>query len=393
MTSFAAPPSSDVNSFEALGLIPALCKAAQHAGFKRPTSIQKESIPAFLAGRDLLLPSQTGTGKTAAFVLPALQKLAALKEQDPSPSFSTPHVLILEPTRDLAMQTAGICRQLGRHLSIRTRVICGGVSRDQQTRSLLDGADIIVATHGRLLDIVERGELILSDIFCLILDEADRLLDDEFTESMTALVPYLADRPQTIFCSATLPEPVMALAKKVTRNPLRLDVNEDQTTPKRLQQRAIFMEEDEKEDALGHILTQSLPQGRCLIFVKTKQRTEALARSLRRAKLNAFAFHGGQTPGERKKALARFQDDAHQALVTTDIAARGLDIEGIHLVINVDMPPKPDSYVHRIGRTARAGRKGRAVSFIALQERTLLRDLERHLNQRIRIATIETWNR
>ncbi|MXV36333.1 MULTISPECIES: DEAD/DEAH box helicase [unclassified Saccharibacter] len=392
MTS-SAPPTSTTslpNTFDALGLLPALCQAAQRSGLARPTEIQKMGIPALLEGRDVLLPSQTGTGKTAAFVLPALQKLAALKEREGHETPSIPRVLILEPTRDLAMQTAGVCRQLGRQLPIRTRVVCGGVSRDQQERALADGADIIVATHGRLLETVERGDLILSDIIYLVLDEADRLLDEEFSASMTALVPYLADRPQTVFCSATLPEPVMALAKKVTRNPVRVEIAEDNLTPRRLTQRAIFVEEDEKETLLKQIAAHHLPEGRCILFVKTKQRADAIARFMRRCGANAHSLHGGQTPGERKKALARFQNNTGNVLVTTDIAARGLDIDDIQMVVNVDLPPKPDTYVHRIGRTARAGRKGRALSFIPLNERTILRDIERHISHRIRIVTVET---
>lgn len=360
---------------------------------KRPTPIQQEGIPALLQGRDVLLPSQTGTGKTAAFVLPALQKLAHIKEKEGTEDFSTPRILILEPTRDLAMQTAGICRQLGRQLSVRTRVICGGVPRAQQTRALAEGADIIVATHGRLLELVDNGELILSELIYLVLDEADRLLDEEFSESMTALVPYMADRPQTVFCSATLPEPVMALARKVTHDPVRILLPEESVTPRRLRQRALFIEEHEKEKTLLTFFTQSLPQGRSILFVKTKHRADALARLLRRKGFNALALHGGQTPGERKQALARFQSDTQNILVTTDIAARGLDIEDIQLVINVDLPPKPDTYVHRIGRTARAGRSGRALSFISVTERGLLREIERHINHRIRIVTHDTLQR
>lgn len=393
MTSPANPSSSSPESFDALGLLPSLCTAAQRSGFARPTAVQKAGIPALLAGRDVLLPSQTGTGKTAAFVLPALQKLAILKEQEDTQNSSIPRVLILEPTRDLAMQTAGVCRQLGRQLPIRTRVVCGGISRDQQARALLDGADIIVATHGRLLDLVEQGELILSEIVYLVLDEADRLLDEEFSASMTALVPYIADRPQTIFCSATLPAPVMTLAKQVTRDPVRVELPEESLTPRRLRQRAIFVEDDDKEVMLQHIITSHRPEGRCIVFVKTKQRADAIARVIRRYGVKALSLHGGQTPGERKKALSRFQTETGNILVTTDIAARGLDIEDVQMVINLDLPPKPETYVHRIGRTARAGRKGRALSLIPLSERTLLREIERHINHRIRIVTEETLDR
>ncbi len=380
-------------SFTDLGLSDLLAQAAQKAGMKRPTLIQKEGIPPLLAGRDVLLPGQTGTGKTAAFVLPALQKLSELKtEQDED---SIPRILILEPTRDLAMQTAGVCRQLGRQLPLRTRVVCGGIPKEQQALSLAQGADIIVATHGRLLDIVEKGDLTLEHIIYLVLDEADRLLDDEFSASMTALVPYIADKPQTVFCSATLPEPVMTLAKKVTKDPVRVELDEQEITPQRIQQQALFIREDQKEPLLQRLLEMNSQNkkkkaGRTIIFTKTKQKADFTAKLLRRQNFKAISLHGGQTQGERKKALERYQNQEDGILITTDIAARGLDINDIQLVVNMDLPQSPEIYIHRIGRTARAGKFGRAVTFATLEERTRLRDIERHIQHRIRIITPET---
>ena len=379
--------------FTDLGLSGLLIQAAHKAGMAKPTPIQQQGIPPLLAGRDVLLPGQTGTGKTAAFVLPALQKLASIKQEETADSI--PRVLILEPTRDLAMQTASVCRQLGRQLPLRTRVICGGVPREQQALSLAQGADIIVATHGRLLDFVEKGELSLEHIVYLVLDEADRLLDEEFSASMTALVPYIADRPQTIFCSATLPEPVMALAKRVTKDPVRVEPGEEEVTPRRIRQQALFITEAQKEPLLLTVLERSKIQtgsktGRVIIFTKTKQKADSVAKLLRKAGYKAIALHGGQTQGDRKKTLERYQTQANSILVTTDIAARGLDIDDIQLVVNMDLPQTPELYIHRIGRTARAGKQGRAVTFATLDERTRLRDIEKHIQYRIRIITAET---
>ncbi|MCX8666378.1 DEAD/DEAH box helicase [Acetobacteraceae bacterium B3987] len=379
--------------FTDLGLSDQLAQAAHKAGMAKPTPIQQQGIPPLLAGRDVLLPGQTGTGKTAAFVLPALQKLASIKQEETPDSI--PRVLILEPTRDLAMQTAGVCRQLGRQLPLRTRVICGGVPREQQALSLAQGADIIVATHGRLLDFVEKGELSLEHIIYLVLDEADRLLDEEFSASMTALVPYIADRPQTIFCSATLPEPVMALAKRVTKDPIRVEPGEEEVTPRRIRQQALFITEAQKEPLLLTVLKQSKIQadaktGRAIIFTKTKQKADSVAKMLRKAQYKAIALHGGQTQGDRKKTLERYQTQAGSILVTTDIAARGLDIDDIQLVVNMDLPQTPELYIHRIGRTARAGKQGRAITFATLEERARLRDIEKHIQYRIRIITAET---
>lgn len=394
-------------AFAALGLDSALCKAAGKAGFKTPTLVQKAGIPPILEGKDVLLPGQTGSGKTAAFLLPALQNLCALKEGEEETGYAVTRLLVLEPTRDLALQTASVCRQLGRMLPLRTRVICGGTSREQQCKSLERGADIIIATHGRLLDLVQQGDLVLSEIALLVLDEADRLLDEEFSASMTALVPYLSDRPQTIFCSATLPEPVMALARKVTRNPVRVTVEETGLTPGRMTQQAVFLEEEEKDAFLLKILSGrdmiAAPgkdlkksrkmdidpaRGRCILFVKTKHHADRLAKLLCRHGHHAASLHSGQTQGGRNRTLEQFQRDAVSILVTTDIAARGLDIAGITLVVNVDMPNTPEIYIHRIGRTARAGQRGSALSLVTPAERGLLRETEQHLQNRIRIIAL-----
>lgn len=400
----SSPPSPSA-SFAELGLLPLLCDAAEKAGFKRPTAIQQAAIPPLLAGRDVLVPSQTGSGKTAAFVLPALQLLALSqqKSQDQKSQGQKagesaerprlPRVLILEPTRDLATQTASLCRQLGRQLPLRTRVICGGMDRAQQCRTLAEGVDIVVGTHGRLLDLAQEGRLYLEDIEYLVLDEADRLLDEEFSESMTALARYLPDHPQTVFCSATLPAPMETFARKVTRNPVRMDIPEETITPKRLRQRALFLQEDEKPAMLERIFRDLTPEGRCIVFVRTKKDADTLGRALRREKLDAMVLHGGLPQGERKSVLNRFKEAPQGILVTTDIAARGLDIDDVTLVVNADMPATPELYIHRIGRTARAGQKGRTLSLVTPDERTLLRDVEQHIQHRIRIVTPEALDR
>lgn len=374
------PSISNSDGFAEFGLIPPLLATLEQVGHKRPSAIQSQAIPPLLAGRDVLVASQTGSGKTAAFVLPMLQKL---NEGEAAPG---PRALILEPTRELAAQTAAVCRQLGRRLSLKTRVICGGTPRDQQLRTIRDGVDIIVATHGRLLDLVMQGELVLEYLTYLVLDEADRLLDEDFSESMTALTPYFPDvLPQTVFCSATLPEPVMALAKRVTRDPVRVDVAAETFTPKKIRQRAMFVEKDDKPETVARIL-ERFP-GRSMVFARTKVNVDLMAKVLRRHDIRAETLHGDRTQGARNKALDLFRQGRVPVLVTTDIASRGLDISDVDLVINMDMPETPESYVHRIGRTARAGKKGAAFSLINSDERLFLRDIEKHIGYRIRIAT------
>ncbi|GBR71628.1 RNA helicase [Gluconobacter kanchanaburiensis NBRC 103587] len=381
-----ATPAAPVPGFEELGLIAPLLATLAQAGHKRPSLIQAQAIPPLLEGKDVLVGSQTGSGKTAAFVLPMLQKL---EEAGPAPG---PRALILEPTRELAAQTAAVCRQLGRRLSLKTRVICGGTSREQQVRSVSDGVDIVVATHGRLLDLVMQADLVLEHLNYLVLDEADRLLDEDFSASMTALIPYFPDvPPQTVFCSATLPEPVMDLAKRVTRDPVRVEVAAESFTPKTIRQRAIFVEKDDKPETVARLLKHF--EGRSIVFARTKNTVDALSRVLRRHGLRVETLHGDRTQGARNKALDLFRQGRVPVLVTTDIASRGLDIPDVDLVINMDMPETPEAYVHRIGRTARAGRKGVAFSLINIDERTFLRDVEKHIGYKVRIATEESLDR
>ncbi|WP_040508450.1 DEAD/DEAH box helicase [Gluconobacter morbifer] len=374
--------SASSPDFPALGLMPPLLAALEQAGHKRPSDIQTEAIPALLAGRDVLVASQTGSGKTAAFVLPMLQKLAETERTN------GPRALILEPTRELAAQTASVCRTLGRRLPLKTRVICGGISREQQLRTLADGPDILVATHGRLLDFVTQADIVLENLTYLVLDEADRLLDEDFSASMTALAPYFPDHPpQTVFCSATLPEPVMELALRVTRDPVRIESTAETFTPKRIRQRALFVEKDDKPETVARILTRF--PGRSIVFARTKNNVDALGKTLKRHGLRVETLHGDRMQGARNKALEQFRNGHVPILVTTDIASRGLDIPDVELVINMDMPETPEAYVHRIGRTARAGKKGAAFSLINADERLRLREIERHIGYRVRIVTEE----
>ncbi|WP_249110303.1 DEAD/DEAH box helicase [Neokomagataea anthophila] len=382
--------SSPSVSFEGLGLAPALLAALESAGHKRPSLIQARAIPPLLKGKDVLIASQTGSGKTAAFVLPLLQALARRKEE--GLETQGPWALILEPTRELAAQAASVCRQLGRRLPLKTRVICGGTPRDQQLRGLADGVDIIVATHGRLLDLVVQGDLVIDQIGYLVLDEADRLLDDEFTDSMTALSTHFPDiQPQTVFCSATLPAPVMDLAKRVTQDPVRIELETEDAAPQRIRQRAMFVLKDDKVPTIKHVLNHFT--GRTMVFVQTKQGAETLGRSLSRSGVSVETLHGDRTQGARARALTRFREGQVQVLVTTDIAARGIDIPDVECVINADMPSSVPAYIHRIGRTARAGKRGIALSLLDPQERHLLRDVEKETGQRVRIVTEETLDR
>ncbi|QDH17854.1 DEAD/DEAH box helicase [Swingsia samuiensis] len=385
MTMPTQPHSEQSNDFTKLGLILPLLETLKQIGHKRPSEIQEQTIPQILDGKDVLIASQTGSGKTAAFVLPILQKISEYETD------YNPKVLILEPTRELAMQTASVCRQLGRRLPLKTRVICGGVPKEQQVKSLSEGVDIIVATHGRLLDLVVQGQIILEDLKFLVLDEADRLLDEDFAESMNALVPYFPDyHPQTVFCSATLPAPVMALAQKVTRNPVRVEVAEETFTPKKIRQRALFVEKDQKIKIVSQLL--DTVAGKIIIFVKTKNNVQDVFKILKKKSLHIETLHGDKTQAARSKSLDLFKKNEKSILITTDIASRGLDISDVDLVINMDMPTSPEIYVHRIGRTARAGKKGAAFSLITIEERLLLREIEKHIGFRIRITTEDALN-
>ena len=354
--------------FAALGLSPALVHAAQALGFATPTPIQAQAVPAVLEGRDVLGQAQTGSGKTAAFGLPLLQRLlpeAQLAGARPGPRRL--RALVLVPTRELAAQVGGVLRDLADHLPgapLKTVIAFGGVSINPQMMALRGGADVVVATPGRLLDLVEHNALSLAQVQALVLDEADRLLDLGFAEELQRVLALLPARRQNLLFSATFPQEVAGLAEGLLRDPLRIEVPQAPDTAPDIAQRAIAVAGNRRTQLLKHLLKEETGWTRVLVFVATQYAAEHVAEKLYQAGIFASPFHGGLSQGARRQVLQEFKDERWQVVVTTDLAARGIDIAGLPAVVNYDLPRAAADYVHRIGRTGRAGASGAAVSFV-----------------------------
>jgi ATP-dependent RNA helicase RhlE len=360
-------------TFNDLGLIEPLQRAVTAEGYTTPTPIQAQSIPHLLTGRDLLGVAQTGTGKTAAFALPMLQRLA---QNRPSPTPKAPRALVLTPTRELALQIGDSFKTYGRHLGLRHAVIFGGVGQHPQAQAVARGLDIVVATPGRLLDLMSQKLLRLDKLEIFVLDEADRMLDMGFIHDVRRIIATLPAQRQTLLFSATMPNDIANLANSILRDPATVTVAPVATTAERIDQWVLFVEQGDKRALLGEVLKdQSIK--RALVFTRTKHGANRLAEQLERMGVRADAIHGNKSQNARQRALADFTAGKLRVLVATDIAARGIDIEGITHVINYELPNVPESYVHRIGRTARAGADGIALSFCDVEERAYLRDIER----------------
>jgi len=350
--------------FHALGLPPALASAAAELGFATPTPIQVEAIPVALSGADLLATAQTGSGKTAAYALPMLQKLASAS---PSTGRRPVRALVLVPTRELAAQVGEVVRSLAQHLPVRPKVAVafGGVSINPQMMELRGGADVVVATPGRLLDLVEHNALKLQAVECLVLDEADRLLDLGFADELARVLALLPARRQNLFFSATFPAPVQALAQGLLVNPTRIDIPASNAVADAVVvQRAILVDSTRRATLLRHLIQEHGWQ-RVLVFVATQHAAERLAAKLHRGDLFATSFHGGLSQGARQQTLAEFREKRWDVVVTTDLAARGIDIDLLPVVVNHDLPRSAVDHIHRIGRTGRAGAGGLAVSFVS----------------------------
>jgi ATP-dependent RNA helicase RhlE len=368
-----------LTNFTDLGLAGPILNALAAEGYETPTPIQAQAIPHVLAGRDLLGIAQTGTGKTAAFALPILNRLAADRRRAPQRGC---RALVLSPTRELASQIAESFRTYGRHLRLSTAVAFGGVPDRPQARALAGGVDILVATPGRLLDHVSQGNAHLEQTEVFVLDEADRMLDMGFIHDIRRLVRALPVKRQNLFFSATMPQEIGRLAGDLLRDPVKVAVTPTASTVERVDQRVIFVEAAQKQALLAKIL-HGEKDGRTLVFTRTKHGADRVARRLGGAGIDAAAIHGNKTQGQRERALAAFRAGQTRVLVATDIAARGIDVDGIGLVVNFELPNVPESYVHRIGRTARAGAAGTAISLCDPEERAYLRDIETLIRQRI----------
>ncbi len=351
-----------LSTFSALGLLPSLAQAAADQGFATPTPIQQQAIPAVLRGADLLATAQTGSGKTAAFSLPLLQQL----QTGPVHTPRRVRALVLVPTRELAAQVGEVLRSLAQHLPSRPRIAVafGGVSINPQLMALRGGADVMVATPGRLLDLVEHNALRLSAVECLVLDEADRLLDLGFADELDRVLVLLPARRQNLFFSATFPPAVEALAGGLLHDPQRVDVPSPVQAEAVVLQRAIAVDAGRRTQLLRQLIKDNGWE-RVLVFVATQYSAERVAAKLHHGDLYATSFHGGLSQGARKQALQEFKEKRWDVVVTTDLAARGIDIAQLPVVVNFDLPRSAVDYVHRIGRTGRAGENGLAVSFVS----------------------------
>jgi ATP-dependent RNA helicase RhlE len=365
--------------FKDLGLAKPLLTALAEEGYATPTPIQALAIPTVLQGRDLLGIAQTGTGKTAAFALPILHRLAA--DPRPAPRRGC-RALVLSPTRELATQIAESFRAYGRHMGFSVAVVFGGVKYGPQVRALAGGVDILVATPGRLIDHINEKVANLSGVEVLVLDEADQMLDLGFLPPIRRIVATLPKARQNLFFSATMPSEIGKLAAELLVNPAQASVAPAATTVARIAQQILFVETDRKRQLLAELFEDTKMQ-RALVFTRTKRGADRVARYLDAAGLAADSIHGDKSQGQRERALAAFKAGQVRALVATDIAARGIDVEAVSHVVNFDLPNVPESYVHRIGRTARAGADGVAISLVADDERGLLKDIQKVTRQTI----------
>jgi ATP-dependent RNA helicase RhlE len=359
-------------SFAALDLIEPLQRALATLGFQVPTPIQAAAIPPILAGRDVIGCAQTGTGKTAAFALPILQNLALVRTTGPRKI----RVLVLSPTRELASQITRTFEACGRHLGFRSAVLFGGVGQGRQVDALRRGVDVLVATPGRLLDLHDQRHVDLRHVTTFVLDEADRMLDMGFIHDLKRIVGLLPSERQNLLFSATMPRKLHDLVSGFLRSPLRVEVASESPTSDRIDQSVWFVAKPDKNRMLTRILRDQQPE-RALVFTRTKHGADRLVKHLEREGIDAAAIHGNKSQGARERALENFRRGGIRVLVATDVAARGIDVDGISHVFNVDLPPEPEVYVHRIGRTARIGRTGIAISFCDDGEMGSLRAIER----------------
>ena len=366
-------------SFIDLGVAAPLARALASENHAVPTPIQAKAIPLILEGRDLLGVAQTGTGKTAAFVLPILQRLAL--RQEPAKA-KTVRALILAPTRELALQIGERIGAYGRHTRLRHTVILGGVGQNPQVKALARGIDILVATPGRLLDLVGQGHVILGRVAFFVLDEADRMLDMGFIRDVRKIIAGLPKDRQSLLFSATMPADVAALAHDMLKSPVRIDVSPAAPTVERIDQRVFFVDAPGKRVLLASLLTDPA-LARVLVFTRTKHGANRVAEQLERSGIAAEAIHGNKSQSARQSALEGFRSGRARVLVATDIAARGIDVDSVTHVINYELPNVPESYVHRIGRTARAGASGIAFSFCDPSERPHLREIEALTKRRL----------
>jgi ATP-dependent RNA helicase RhlE len=370
-------------NFKELHLIAPILEALEKEGYTAPTPIQEQAIPDVLKGKDLLGCAQTGTGKTAAFAIPILQNLFLQKNHEVENN--TIKALILTPTRELAIQIDESFSAYGKHTGIRHTVVFGGVSQFHQVKELRRGIDVLIATPGRLLDLMSQRIVSLQHIKMFVLDEADRMLDMGFINDVKKIIAKLPVKRQTLFFSATMPPEISRLSGSILNNPVKVEVTPVSSTAEKIDQAVYLVEKNDKRQLLIHLLKDNTIQN-ALVFTRTKHGADKIAQELYRARISSGAIHGNKTQSARQNALNNFKTGKIRVLVATDIAARGIDVDDLSHVINFELPNIPETYVHRIGRTGRAGASGIALSFCDMEEREFLRDIHKLTKQEIHVV-------
>lgn len=377
-----------MTKFSDLNLVEPILKALDETGYSTPTPIQAQAIPPLLEGKDLLGCAQTGTGKTAAFALPILHQLAT-RWKRPEPKY--PRALILTPTRELAIQIYDSFKTYGKNLKLSYTVIFGGVGQGPQVKALRQGTDVLVATPGRLLDLIEQKALRLDKVEIFVLDEADRMLDMGFIHSIRKILTMLPKKRHNLFFSATMPPDIVKLADSMLVDPVKVEVTPQATTVELIDQSVMYVDRARKRDLLRTLL-QNPEFKKVIVFTRTKHGANRVAEVLMKNKIPTEAIHGNKSQGARQRALENLKTGQARVLIATDIAARGIDIDGITHVINYEIPNISESYVHRIGRTARAGTKGIAISFCDAEERAFIKDIEKLIGKTIPVVTDQPFH-
>jgi len=369
--------------FKELEIIEPILKALKDENYTEPTKIQEKTIPLILNRKDVMGNAQTGTGKTAAFAIPILQHLHQESRQNNNSRQTK--ALIITPTRELAIQIGESFSTYGKYTGIKNTVIFGGVNQGKQTEALRKGVDILVATPGRLLDLMNQGFIKLNHIEYFVLDEADRMLDMGFIHDIQKIIAELPVKRQSLFFSATLPKNIVELSKKILKNPIKIEISPVSPAAETVEQYLYYTNKSKKKDLLLHIL-QDQKIDQALLFSRTKHGADRIARNLKNKNIKTAAIHGDKAQNQRQKSLKQFKDGTIRVLVATDIAARGIDIDNLKYVINYDLPNVAETYVHRIGRSGRAGEKGNAISICEPEENAYLKDIEKLINKKIKLV-------
>lgn len=370
--------------FSAYHISPFIKQSLEELGFNRPTDIQYKAIPSILKGEDVLAIAQTGTGKTAAFAIPVIEIISKRKDKFGKGL----RCLVMVPTHELAIQIAGVFDSIAKYMDITTVGVFGGVAQDPQIAALKEGADILVATPGRLFDLASQGHINLREIEILILDEADHMLDLGFYKDITDLIKRLPRNRQTLFFSATISEKIKDLAYSIVRNPIRIQISPKDPVSKNIDHSVMFITMDDKRFFLERLITEN-PDTRILVFVRTKVRAERVAAAMERVGIKSITMHGGKEQADRLKVMKAFKDGEVNVLIATDVSARGVHIDNVDFVVNYDLPEQEENYVHRVGRTGRGNKRGNAVTFCSEEEKPVLKQIEKYLHNPIKVLEVD----